>query len=363
VTVGSGTVRAARLTDRPALGDLSRRVHASADAHRRSLGIPASSTQPQISLATMIPTWIPLRPPSVHLVAEADGQLVGSCRAIEEPHRDDWVIIELDAAEGPMAAEVRWALLQALIDEGAKKNVARYHVACSDVRENLELLGQASFVAYAQEEILYLTPVTQRGAASWLRRALRRPTPPRRVDGASPDHWGEAHGAGERHAPLQPAGAPDAWHLYDLWTHATPPAIARLESYAAADWESVGHEGIVPRSSLNPILHFSEVNAWLMPHDQRAGGFAQHGACREGPHYLRFLVRDGTDGGAFLRAALDAMGADATAAGILAPVRTYESTGMRAASAVGFVPIGRVTMLVREVRAQVREPAMVPAVR
>ncbi len=364
MTISAGTVRAARLTDRQALGDLSRQVHAADDAHRRSLGVPASpGAQPQLSLAALMPTWIPLRPPSVHLVAEADGRLIGSCRAIEEPHRDDWVIIELDAADGPMAAEVRWALLQALVEEGATKNVARYHVACSDVRENLELFGQASFVAYAQEEVLYLAPVTERGPAGWLRRAVGRARPPRGHDGEQPEHWGEAHGATERHASLQAAGAPDAWHLFDLWTHATPPAIARIESYAAADWEAVGHEAIVPRSSLNPILHFSEVSAWFMPHDQRAGGFAQHGACREGPHYLRFLVRDGTDGTAFLRAALDAMGADATAAGILAPVRTYESAGMRAASAAGFEPIGRVTMLVREVRASIRQPAMVPAVR
>lgn len=361
---GSGTIRPARLTDRQALIDLSRRVHSAGDAHRRSLGVPApAEPRPQISLATLIPTWIPMRPPSVHLVAEADGQLLGSCRAIEEPHRDDWAIIELDAADGPMAAEVRWALLEALISEGAKKNVARYHAACSDVRENLELFGQAGFVAYAQEEILYLAPVTERGAAGWLRRIVGRSRPPRGADGAGPDHWGEAHGPAEQHARLQAAGAPDAWHLYDLWTHATPPAIARIEAYAAADWEAAGQEAIVPRSSLNPILHFAEVKAWFMPSEQRAGGFVQHGACREGPHYLRFLVRDGIDGAAFLRAALDAIGADATAAGILAPVRTYESAGMRAAAAVGFVTIGRVTMLVREVRATVRQPAMVPAVR
>jgi hypothetical protein len=115
----------------------------------------------------------------------------------------------------------------------------------------------------------------------------------------------------------------------------------------------------VPRSALNPILHFGEVNAWLLPWEQRAGGFAQHGTCRGGPHYLRFLVRDGIDGASFLRAALMRMG-DAIGAGILSPVRTYESAGARAASAVGFEPIGRVTLLVREVRAQVRQPAMVP---
>jgi hypothetical protein len=44
-------------------------------------------------------------------------------------------------------------------------------------------------------------------------------------------------------------------------------------------------------------------------------------------------------------------------------VRTYEAAGTRAASDSGFEAIGRVTMLVRDVRAQVRQPAMVPATR
>jgi hypothetical protein len=35
---------------------------------------------------------------------------------------------------------------------------------------------------------------------------------------------------------------------------------------------------------------------------------------------------------------------------------------MRAAEATGFEPIGRVTLLVREVRAQVRQPAMMPVI-
>jgi hypothetical protein len=383
VTTLTGTIRPARLTDRQALTDLSHRLHSAGDAHRRSLGVPApTATRPGISLATLIPRWLPLRPPSVHLVAESDGQLVGSCRAIEEPHRDDWVITELDAADGPMAAEVRWALLQALIEEGAKKDIARYYAACSDVRENLELFGQAGFMAYAQEEIQYLAAANERGPRSWLRKLVVRDaaarhegdggvevTPRNRsrqrsgsVDrSGSIERRGKARAHDDRHVSLQPAGAPDAWHLFDLWTHATPPAIARIEGYSATDWESAGHEAIVPRSSLSPILHFSEVNAWLMPHEQRAGGFAQHGVCREGPHYLRFLIRDGADGVAFLHAVLNTVGPDAAAAGVLAPVRTYESAGLRAAAGTGFVPIGRVTLLVREVRALVRQPAMVPA--
>jgi hypothetical protein len=343
------TIRSARITDRQALADLSRRVHSAADAHRRSLGVPAPSTEAShISLSALMPSWLPLRAPSVHLVAEVDGEIVGSCRAIEEPHRDDWVITELDAADGPMAGEVRWTLLGALVEEGTRHDVGRFHAACADVRENLELFGQAGFAAYAQEEIWWRAPEVVRGPRSWLRSIVARDgRAPRRDDATEvPD--------------LQSAGAPDAWHLYDLWTHATPPAIARIEAYNASDWDSVGNEAIVPRSALNPILHFGEVNAWLLPWEQRAGGFAQHGTCRGGPHYLRFLVRDGIDGASFLRAALTRMGADAIRAGILSPVRTYESAGARAASAVGFEPIGRVTLLVREVRAQVRQPAMVP---
>ena len=343
------TIRAARLTDRQALTDLSRRVHAESDAHRRSLGVPAPVTEsPRISLSALIPSWLPLRAPSVHLVAEMDGELVGSCRAIEEPHRDDWVITELDAADGPMAAEIRFDLLGALVEEGARHEVARFHAACADVRENLELFGQAGFMAYAQEEIWWRPPETVRGPRSWFRSLVAR-------DGRD--------GKMANDIDLQPAGAPDAWHLFDLWSHATPPAIARIEGYGASDWESVGHEAIVPRSALNPILHFNEVDAWLLPAEQRASGFAQHGTCRSGPHYLRFLIREGADGARFLRGVLMKMGGDAIAAGILAPVRTYESAGTRAAEAAGFEPIGRVTLLVREVRAQVRQPAMVPAVR
>jgi len=355
MTRTAGAIRPARLSDRQALTDLSRRVHESADSYRRSLGVPAPlATRPRISLSTLIPSWLPLRAPSVHLVADAEGELVGSCRAIEEPRRDDWVITELDAADGPMAVEVRYALLQALVNEASQHTVGRFHAACSDVRDNLELFGQLGFMAYAQEEILYRPPEPTRGPRSWMRSLFAREGAV--LSGsAAPSVDGAAH-------DLQSAGAPDAWHLFDLWAHATPPAIARLEDYSAADWESVGHEGVVPRSSLNPLLHFSAVNAWFLPHEQRAGGFAQHGACREGPHYLRFLVRDGSDGPSFLRAVLGAMGDDVAGAGILSPVRTYESTGLRAARATGFEPIGRVTLLVRDVRAAIRQPAMVPVI-
>ncbi|MGH2357605.1 MAG: hypothetical protein ACRDGJ_06280, partial [Candidatus Limnocylindria bacterium] len=194
--IAERSIRAARLTDRQALADLSRRVHAAPDAHRRSLGVPAPTAErPRLSLGSLIPSWLPLRSPSVHLVAEADGQIVGSCRAIEEPHREDWVIIELDAADGPMAAEVRYALLGALVEEGARHQISRFHAACADVRENLELFGQAGFMAYAQEEIWYRLPEPMRGPRSWLRSLAGRDG--RRTDGGA---GAGAHGARARAA-------------------------------------------------------------------------------------------------------------------------------------------------------------------
>ena len=77
--------------------------------------------------------------------------------------------VELDAADGPMAAEIRYDLLGALVEEGARHEVARFHAACADVRENLELFGQSGFMAYAQEEIWWRPPEPARGPRSWLR--------------------------------------------------------------------------------------------------------------------------------------------------------------------------------------------------
>ena len=110
------------------------------------------------------------------------------------------------------------------------------------------------------------------------------------------------------------------------------------------------------------LLHFGDVNAWLLEQDGRAAMFVQHAECKEGPHYVRFLLRDGTDAVQRLPAALERLGSGAASAGMLTPVRTYEAMGSHAARDAGFEPIGRVTLLVREVRAAIRQPAMVPAI-
>ena len=355
-------IRAARLADRQALTELSRRIRSAPDADRRSLGLPGPSPRAAgVSLSVLLPSWMPLRATSVHLVLEEDGVIVGSCRALEEPRRDDWVVVELDAGEHPMAAEVRYELLEALLAEGGQRNVQRYHAACSDARENLELFTQLGFMPYAEEEILYRPPAATAagpGSRSWLGRAGTL------VAAAKPRNGGpltrETHGRFD--AELSPYQPSDAWHLYHLWAKVTPPAVARAEGYRASDWESADREAVVPRSSLTPLLRFGDVRSWLVRDELGACAFVQYGASREGPHYLRWLAGDGVDTRALLDAGLAATGDGPLAAGVLTAVRTYEAHLMRAAIDAGFEPIGRVTLLVREVRAAVRQPAMVPAV-
>src|SRR3972149_203518 len=93
---------------------------------------------------------------------------------------------------------------------------------------------------------------------SWRTPRRRSCTARPRTRGAAGGGGGGAGGGGRGGgAGRPPARAPPAaWPLFALGSHCPPPAIARVEDYHAADWESAGPEAIVPRSSLNPILHF-----------------------------------------------------------------------------------------------------------
>ena len=151
------------------------------------------------------------------------------------------------------------------------------------------LFGMAGFMAYAQEEILVPRRPRLRAAGGGSARAGATRGRPRR---ARRRVCAPAGRRARRVAPVRPV---DPLHAAG---HRPARGLPRRGL-------GVGrHEAIVPRSSPNPILHFAEVSAWLSAADQRAGGFAQHGASRVGPHYLRFLVRDGVDGEALLAAAL-----------------------------------------------------------
>ena len=283
-------------------------------------------------------------------MAEADGELVGSCRAIEEPRREDWAIIELDAAEGPMATEIRYALLQALVEEAAGRNVARFHAACSDVPENMELFGQLGFMAYAQEEIYYRPPEAESGARSWLRGVFgrERQRPPGR-GGPAP---GPAAGRRARRlAPLRPVVA---CHPAGHRSHRGLPGIGLGVGGPRGRGAAQQPE---PAASFLRGQRVAPARGSSAPVASPSTAAAARGRTTCGSSSAR-----ATDGASFLRSVLEAMGSEALAAGILSPVRTYESTGLRTAAATGFEPVGRVTLLVRDVRALVRQPAMVPAI-
>ena len=349
-------IRPARLTDRHALAQLAESARSAPGAERRTLGLPlgVAPGAGRFSLSALVPSWIPVRQPSLHLVMEEDGTILGSCRALEETQGGEWAVVELDAVQHPLAAEIRYELLSALLEEGVTRNVARYHAACSAVPENVELFSQLAFVPYAEEEILYL-PADPSGGRAVSRHGDNGQAP---AAVTSTEPVGDTEPGDQGLRPVQPA---DAWDLFRLWSRVTPPAVARAEGYAAAAWEATDHDASVPRSSLTALLRLHDVHAWLLPDGAGAAAFVQYAASRGGAHYLRLVVDNGTDPAAVLRSGIRAAGSHALSAGLLTPVRTYEDAVRSSACDAGFQPIGRATLLVREERAMIPQPAMVPA--
>ena len=267
------TIRSARLTDRQALADLSRRVHASRDAHRRSLGVPAPTTEAhRISLSTLMPSWLPLRAPSVHLVAEVERRArrqlprhrgaaprgLGHHRA-RRRGRPDGRRDPLRPAEraGRGGRPPRRGALPRGVRRRAREPRALRAGRVHGVRPGGDLVAPRRS--------------RSRARVAGCGRSARR-------DGRG------KRGGGAADELARPPGRPGRRTPGTCSTCGATPRRRRSRASRAtapADWEEVGHEAIVPRSALNPILHFSEVNAWLLPTEQRAGGFAQHGACRE----------------------------------------------------------------------------------
>ena len=275
-----GKVRAARLTDLAALGELSRLCQ-SDDPATRSLGLPVSG--PPIGVFSLF--RLPLgafRPNDLMYVYEDDGRIAGLVRVERESIRDEWTIVELDAVGMADAGDIRYRLVQQLLREGAKRGAARFHVACADADGNVELLMQAGFMRYGEERILF------RPAKSTTARA---------VDGR-----GRRRGAAS--APARPI---DALALHRLYIAATPAPVARLEAIRLPDWERQGTHWRVPRSSLAPILRFADVEAFVQaaPDGGKDGteldAFVQVGVAKEDqPHYLKVVARPEADADALI---------------------------------------------------------------
>jgi hypothetical protein len=343
----SGKVRAARLTDLAALGELSRLCQ-SDGADTRSLGLPVSG--PPIGMFSLF--RLPLgafRPHDLLFVYEDQGRLAGLIRVERETFRDEWTIVELDAVGNGYAGDVRFRLVQQLLRDGAKRGAARFHVACADADGNVELFMQAGFARYGDEIVLFRPSTT-----------------------ALPEQVADADAAAQG---IRPATPVDALAIARLYATATPQPVQRLEAVRLADWERQGNHWRVPRSSLAPILRFADVEAFVQesPDGGKDGtlldGFLQVGVAKEDqPHYLKVLLRPGVDGSPLVRYGLGVIAARTQRGadhrhdhGVIAPVRTYEAPTDRRLEEAGFGAIATVTLLMKETLVRVAEPALVPA--
>lgn len=341
-----GKVRAARLTDLAALGELSRLAQ-SDSADTRSLGLPVNG--PPIGVFSLF--RLPLgafRPNDLMYVYEDQGHIAGLVRVEREATRDEWTIVELDAVGMANAGDIRFRLVQLLLREGAKRGAARFHVACADADDNVELLMQAGFMRYGEEWILF------------------RPD-----DEALPAAWSEQRALAAR---IRPTTSLDALPLSRLYGLATPQPVARLEAFRLADWERHGAHLRVPRSSLTPILRFADVEGFVQMTE--GGGrdgteldaYIQIGVAKEDqPHYLKVVAKPGVDVSDLLDFGLGVIGSQTGTGdhrrerGVIAPVRTYESPIDSRMEDAGFASIASVTLLMKETLIRVAEPALVPA--
>lgn len=341
----SGKVRAARLTDLAALGELSRRAQGDTDA-TRSLGLPVSG--PPIGVFSLF--RLPLgafQPHDALYVFERSGHIAGLLRVERDSGRDEWTVVELDAVGGLDAGDVRFRLVQHLLRDGAKRGANRFHVACADADDNVELFMQAGFVRYGDERILF-----------------RGPQEP------LPAPWSEADA---RRAGIRPAAPTDAVALSRLHSVLTPAPVQRLECLRIADWERQGRDWRVPRSSLVPILRFADVHTFVLEapgsgrRDPGLDAFLQIGVAKEDqPHYLKLLARPEADVAPLIRFALGVIVERADPStlrreGVISPVRTYESPLDRRLEEEGFDDIATVTLLMKETLVRVAEPRLVPA--
>jgi hypothetical protein len=343
----TGKVRAARLTDLAALGELSRLCQ-SDSANTRSLGLPVNG--PRIGVFSLF--RLPLgafRPNDLMFVYEEDGRIAGLVRVERESVRDEWTIVELDAVGMANAGDIRYRLVQQLLREGAKRGAARFHVACADADGNVELLMQAGFMRYGEEQILF------RGSGQPL-----------------PEAWPDDRAAECR---IRQTTALDALPLARLYSLATPAPVARLEAIRLVDWERQGSHWRVPRSSLTPILRFADVEGFVQ--ESPGGGtdgtqvdaFLQIGVAKEDqPHYLKVLAKPDANVSDLLDFGLGEIAARTTKGGdhrpdhgVIAPVRTYESPIDRRLEEAGFESIASVNLLMKETLVRVAEPALVPA--
>jgi hypothetical protein len=338
-----GKVRAARLTDLAALGELSR-IAQTEGSGSRTLGLPVNGPPIGVFSLFRLPL-VAFRPHDLLFVYETDRHVAGLVRVERENWRDDWTFVELDAIGGQRPGEIRYRLVQQILREGQKRGAARFHVACSDADDNIELFMQAGFVRYGEERVLYRPP-----------------------EQPLPEPWTDRRAAAARIRQARPI---DATALMQLYASVTPAPVQRLEAFRIPDWERQGSNWRVPRSSLAPILRFADLDGFVQesPDGARLDAFIQTGIAREDqPHYIRPLGRPEIDLRPLIEYGLGTIAGLVRSPdpsrpnhGVLAPVRTYESPADRRLEESGFAEIATVTLLMKETLVRVADPSLVPA--
>jgi hypothetical protein len=361
-SVRSGRVRAARLTDLAAVGELSRLAHPSIEMHAgngrgaaaedaarrtRSLGLPVTASHVSVFSLFRMPLGA-FQPNDQVYVYDEDGRLAGLARVERDANRDEWTIVELDAIDHGAAGDIRFRLVQHALRDGSRRGAQRFHVACADIHGNVELFMQAGFARYGEEIILYRDP--SQGFPG-----------PREVDASK--------------LLIRPAAATDSLELARLYKQVTPTPVARLEGYRLPDWEHLSGRSSVPRTSLTPVLRFADVEAHVQERADGPGLAAvlQVGVAKEQqPHYMRLLALPDHDASPLIRYGLaligERSGANKRAAapthqhGVMACVRTYESPIDRRLEEEGMERIATVSLLAKEALVRVAEPSLVPAI-
>ncbi len=324
----------------------------------QTLGLPVGSEQVGVFTLFRLPLGA-LRASDLLYVYEEHGRILGLARVEHEQIRDEWTIVELDAIDEGLVGDVRYRLVQRLLRDASKRGGLRFHVACSDETDNVELFMQAGFTRYGEESLLYRSPA-------------QAPIEPVSAS--------DARGFG-----IRPAVPLDALVLDRLYRRATPAPVARLEDYRQYDWERQGNHWRVPRSALTPILRFADLEGFVQEatsgkSDGELLAFCQIGVSKaDQPHYIRVISLPDHDPSDLIAFGLSAIAdrtrsrrTDLTARwqrlsstderGVVSAVRTYEAPLDRRFEENGFTDVAQVSLLMKEVAERVAKPALVPAV-
>ena len=341
---GAPRVRLARITDLTALVEISRRAQRSlheGSGEMRSLGLPLGPAA--LSLYQLFRMPLSLIRSSDSIWIHQRGAFADGLARVERDERGDWTIVELDAVDD--AARAR--LLARVAREAGRHGVVRLHVACAEDAETLLLLSSAGFQPYARET-LYL------------------------LKGGSLSATSPASTTSAARALLRPAQASDALRIAQLMSVTTPPAVSRMELIDAREWERAAAGTWAPRASITPLLRLAEQSAFVVDGAaDEISAWLHLGVAREigeaHPHALRISLLPGVDAAPLIQAGLAEIAERAARAGtaengILAVMRSYEGGLGAALTAQGFTAIGDLRLAVRDARARVTAPGMLPAI-